>query len=279
MVAVDLRGYGDSDKPPRGYDGWTLAGDMAGLIRAMGYGKATLVGHADGGLVCWATAILHPRLVRSIALVSSPHPVHSRGAVCATGTQRRALLPTFLCLSGAVPPRTAADCATTGREMERLVRSRSGRSWPEQRRSSPTSSSRLRSAIRIPGRRAFARWNTSGGRSGVSGGPRVDVSCKADGRDASHSDPADSRRTRPVHTGATVRRDQASRARTRRCTRSSTERVITRIRRSPTSRRVNYSASCGDSDSDGQPHGPGAGVQRCRRRLPPVSTPTRPVAS
>ncbi|HUB54414.1 MAG TPA: alpha/beta fold hydrolase, partial [Mycobacterium sp.] len=35
VVAVDLRGYGGSDKPPRGYDGWTLAGDTAGLIRAL----------------------------------------------------------------------------------------------------------------------------------------------------------------------------------------------------------------------------------------------------
>ena len=33
VVAVDLRGYGGSDKPPRGYDGWTLAGDTAGLVR------------------------------------------------------------------------------------------------------------------------------------------------------------------------------------------------------------------------------------------------------
>ena len=55
-VAVDLRGYGDSDKPPRGYDGWTLAGDTNGLIRALGHTEAGLVGHADGGLVCWATA-------------------------------------------------------------------------------------------------------------------------------------------------------------------------------------------------------------------------------
>ncbi len=74
VVAVDLRGYGGSDKPPRGYDGWTLAGDTAGLIRALGHSSATLIGHADGGLVCWTTALLHSRLVRAIALISSPHP-------------------------------------------------------------------------------------------------------------------------------------------------------------------------------------------------------------
>src|SRR5207249_12097458 len=35
-VAPDLRGYGASDKPPRGYDAMTLAADVAGLIRALG---------------------------------------------------------------------------------------------------------------------------------------------------------------------------------------------------------------------------------------------------
>ena len=52
-IAVDLRGYGDSDKPPRGYDGWTLAGDIVGLVRALGYPHATFVGHADGGRARW----------------------------------------------------------------------------------------------------------------------------------------------------------------------------------------------------------------------------------
>jgi len=59
VVAVDLRGYGGSDKPPRGYDGWTLAGDTAGLIRALGHTSATLVGHADGGLVD-VEHVVHP---------------------------------------------------------------------------------------------------------------------------------------------------------------------------------------------------------------------------
>ena len=35
-VAVDLRGYGASDKPPRGYDAPTLAADMAALVTSLG---------------------------------------------------------------------------------------------------------------------------------------------------------------------------------------------------------------------------------------------------
>ena len=96
VVAVDLRGYGGSDKPPRGYDGWTLAGDTAGLVRALGHKSATLVGHADGGLVCWATSVLHPRMVRAIAVVSSPHPVALRASALTRRDQGRALLPWML---------------------------------------------------------------------------------------------------------------------------------------------------------------------------------------
>jgi alpha/beta hydrolase family protein len=43
-VAVDLRGYGGSDKPPRGYDLVTAAADAAGLIRALGEANAIVVG-------------------------------------------------------------------------------------------------------------------------------------------------------------------------------------------------------------------------------------------
>ena len=39
-VAVDLRGYGGSDKPPRGYDLITAAADAAGLISALGEANA-----------------------------------------------------------------------------------------------------------------------------------------------------------------------------------------------------------------------------------------------
>jgi pimeloyl-ACP methyl ester carboxylesterase len=80
VVAVDLRGYGDSDKPPRGYDLWTLAGDAAGLIRALGERRAHVVGHGWGGLVAWTVAALHPRLVLSLTTIAAPHPLAVRSA-------------------------------------------------------------------------------------------------------------------------------------------------------------------------------------------------------
>lgn len=88
-VAVDLRGYGDSDKPPRGYDAWTLSGDMAGLIKALGERKAHLVGHGWGGLLAWSVAALHPRLVHSLAVLSAPHPLTLRREIRRTALRRK----------------------------------------------------------------------------------------------------------------------------------------------------------------------------------------------
>ncbi|QLL07149.1 alpha/beta fold hydrolase [Mycobacterium vicinigordonae] len=149
VVAVDLRGYGGSDKPPRGYDGWTLAGDTAGLIRALGHSSATLIGHADGGLACWATALLHSRLVRAIALVSSPHPAALRRSTLTRRDQSRALLPTLLRYQAPLYPERLLT-RNNGAEIERLVRSRSSAKWIASEDFSQ-SVGYLRRAIRIPG--------------------------------------------------------------------------------------------------------------------------------
>ena len=148
VVAVDLRGYGDSDKPPTGYDGWTLAGDTAGLVRALGHHEATLIGHADGGLVCWATAVLHPRAVRAIALVSSPHPVALRASALTNGPQRAALLPRMLGYQVPYWPERRLT-RHDGAEVQRLVRSRGGANWIDSQDFSE-SMPHLRQAIQIP---------------------------------------------------------------------------------------------------------------------------------
>jgi pimeloyl-ACP methyl ester carboxylesterase len=149
VVAVDLRGYGASDKPPRGYDGWTLAGDTAGLIRALGHNSATLVGHADGGLVCWATSVLHSRAVRAIALVSSPHPAALRKSALTRRDQGRALLPTLLRYQVPALPERALTRHNAD-QLERLVRSRASGKWLASEDFSETIS-HLRRAIQIPG--------------------------------------------------------------------------------------------------------------------------------
>jgi pimeloyl-ACP methyl ester carboxylesterase len=148
VVAVDLRGYGGSDKPPRGYDGWTLAGDAAGLVRALGHKNATLVGHADGGLVCWATSVLHPRAVRAIALVSSPHPIALRTSALTRRDQGLALLPGMLRYQLPFWPErvlTRHDAA----ELEALVRGRASVEWQASEDFSETIG-HLRQAVQIP---------------------------------------------------------------------------------------------------------------------------------
>jgi pimeloyl-ACP methyl ester carboxylesterase len=89
-VAVDLRGYGDSDKPPRGYDLWTLSGDVAGLVRALGERQADLVGHDWGGILSWCTAALHPRVVRSVTALAAAHPRAMGQALLLDSAQRAA---------------------------------------------------------------------------------------------------------------------------------------------------------------------------------------------
>ncbi len=147
-VAVDLRGYGDSDKPPRGYDGWTLAGDVAGLIRALGEQRACLVGHDWGGLIAWTVAALHPRLVHSVAVLAAPHPLALRRALLRDRGQRRA----SRYVAGFQPPwlperRLTAD---DGALVERFLRDWSGPGWPASAEFEEVAR-RNRSALAIPG--------------------------------------------------------------------------------------------------------------------------------
>jgi pimeloyl-ACP methyl ester carboxylesterase len=76
VLAPDLRGYGQSDKP-RGaehYTGPALAGDVAGLVRAAGAERATVVGHDWGGLAAWLTAMRTPEVLDRLVILNAPHP-------------------------------------------------------------------------------------------------------------------------------------------------------------------------------------------------------------
>ncbi len=77
-VAMDLRGYGASDKPPRGYDTGTLCADVAGVIRALGESRAVVIGHDWGGWVAWSMPALAPAVTRAVGVVSMGHPLQMR---------------------------------------------------------------------------------------------------------------------------------------------------------------------------------------------------------
>jgi pimeloyl-ACP methyl ester carboxylesterase len=129
-VAVDLRGYGDSDKPPRGYDLWTLAGDLAGLIRALGERSATVVGHDWGGFVGWTLAALHPRLVRSLVVLNSPHPLALRRAAWADPRGQGRAVARYAV--GFQPPWLPERSLRRdgGARVERILRGWSAPGWP-----------------------------------------------------------------------------------------------------------------------------------------------------
>ncbi|MFP5020888.1 alpha/beta fold hydrolase [Pseudonocardia phyllosphaerae] len=147
-VAADLRGYGDTDKPPRGYDLWTLAGDTAGLIRALGERRAHVVGHDWGAAIGWTLAALHPRLVDTLTVIGAPHPTAMRDALLADplgqGWASRYMLGFQL---PRLPERSLR--ADDGARVERIMRAWAGPDWPRTA-DFAEAASRNRDAIRIP---------------------------------------------------------------------------------------------------------------------------------
>jgi pimeloyl-ACP methyl ester carboxylesterase len=85
-VAVDLRGFGASDKTPRGYDSPNVAADIAALVTALGERDATIVGNDLGGLLAWTVATAHPQVVRRLVVVGAAHPLRLRQALVANPT-------------------------------------------------------------------------------------------------------------------------------------------------------------------------------------------------
>lgn len=83
VAAVDVRGYGMSDKPPTnyGYDLRNAAGDLSGLIRALGHGSAIVIGNDTGGATAWALATNYPERVRALVAVAAAHPIDLRRSV------------------------------------------------------------------------------------------------------------------------------------------------------------------------------------------------------
>ena len=74
VLAVDLPGQGDSDKPPDGYDTRTAARRLHGLLTTLGHQRYVYVGHDVGAWVGFAFAHEFPGALRGIALLDANIP-------------------------------------------------------------------------------------------------------------------------------------------------------------------------------------------------------------
>jgi pimeloyl-ACP methyl ester carboxylesterase len=71
VVAPDLRGFGQSAKPPQGYDKKTMAQDIHALAASLGYKRVKIVGHDIGLMVAYAYAAQFSAEVDRIVLMDA----------------------------------------------------------------------------------------------------------------------------------------------------------------------------------------------------------------
>lgn len=71
VVAMSARGFAQSDKPPMGYSLREGVGDISGMIRALGHGKATIVAAGTAARLATSLAANYPERVRSLILTDA----------------------------------------------------------------------------------------------------------------------------------------------------------------------------------------------------------------
>ena len=74
VVLTDLRGYGDSSKPPGGgthadYSKRAMANDQVQVMQALGFDRFAVAGHDRGARVTWRLAVEHPEAVTRAAVL------------------------------------------------------------------------------------------------------------------------------------------------------------------------------------------------------------------
>lgn len=125
VAAMDLRGTGGSDKPPRGYDTPTMATDVARVIRSLGADRCVLIGSGTGAHVAFAAAAMHDELVRGVAALASAHPLDAALAPVHPTVARwfaQVMIPSY-------PERRLADGTYVGRV---LAQAGGVDGWPER---------------------------------------------------------------------------------------------------------------------------------------------------
>ena len=75
VLALDLRGRGESDQPGSGYAMEDHARDVLGLLDALGLRRVVMGGHSFGGLLTYWLAAYHPERVERCVVLDAPAQV------------------------------------------------------------------------------------------------------------------------------------------------------------------------------------------------------------
>lgn len=68
IIVPDCRGHGRSSNPQQTYSFSEMAADTAGLVRALGFERAHIIGHSNGGNVALLTLMEHPDVVQTAVI-------------------------------------------------------------------------------------------------------------------------------------------------------------------------------------------------------------------
>ena len=74
LICPDLRGFGWTDAPGRGYDGETFGADAIALLDALEIERAHLIGHDWGGFAVFAAALAAPQRVDRMVVLNTVPP-------------------------------------------------------------------------------------------------------------------------------------------------------------------------------------------------------------
>lgn len=77
-IAIDLRGWGESEKPISGYSIRNQADDVEGVVRELGLNRYYLVGHSMGAKIAQVLASRKPKGLEGLILVAGASPTPSK---------------------------------------------------------------------------------------------------------------------------------------------------------------------------------------------------------
>lgn len=100
VIGVDLQGHGRSSLGTREFSLSEMAGDIAAVLKALGYGRIDVLGYSLGGSVALGLAVQYPERVRRLVLVG-------------TGYARSGFLPEIVRMQAALNARMASQMKNT----------------------------------------------------------------------------------------------------------------------------------------------------------------------